>query len=325
MTVFNPAISLNKTVDEDKVIPGDEVTYTYVVRNTGDSVLTDVTVTDDQVGPIGSIIPSLAPNDEETFYYTTVINGVTTNIATATGTDQLGQDVTADDTVTVTVFNPGITVEKTCTPETQPEPGTIDWLITVTNTGDVSLDVVVTDSMHGEVFNGAIAAGQMETITLSDSDLSAGDYTNSVTAVGTHQLGDVTDSSEATCSVSLLGTEGCTPGYWKNHLDSWQGFEPQQTLESVFDVPDSFGLDDKTLIEGLKLKGGKDVDGAAEILLRAAVASLLNAENSDVGYTMSTAEVISSVNTALASNDRETMLALKDQLDFDNNLGCPLD
>ena len=274
---------------------------------------------------MGTIVSgdTLAVGQTKTYSGFDVLTDDTTNYATATGVDQEGTQVGAEADAFVDVIHPGITVKKTCTPETQPAPGTIDWLITVTNTGDISLDVVVTDSMHGEVFNGAIAAGQVETITLSDSDLSAGDYTNSVTAIGTHQLGEVSATSEATCSV-FLGTEGCTPGYWKNHLDSWQGFEPQQTLGDVFGFTD-YGLHDKTLIEGLKLKGGKDVDGAAEILLRAAVASLLNAENSDVGYTMSTAEVISSVNTALASNDRETMLALKDQLDFDNNLGCPLD
>ena len=218
-------------------------------------------------------------------------------------------------------------MEKTCTPETQPAPGTIDWQITVTNTGDVELDVVVTDSSwqgQAEVFNGPILAGETRTIPLQDSGLPDGVYINSVTAVGTHQLGWVTAESGATCEVLVVGTEGCTPGYWKNHLDSWQGFEPQQTLGDVFGFTD-YGLHDKTLIEGLELKGGKGVEGAAEILLRIAVASLLNAAHPDVGYTMSTAEVISSVNTALASNDRETMLALKDQLDFDNNLGCPLD
>jgi len=45
-------------------------------------------------------------------------------------------------------------------------------------------------------------------------------------------------------------------GFWKQpqHLDSWSGFDPSQTLESAFDVPDAFGLDDATLLEALSLQ-----------------------------------------------------------------------
>ena len=122
------------------------------------------------------------------------------------------------------------------------------------------------------------------------------------------------------------GFEGCTPGYWKQdqHFDSWVGFTPDQTLESVFDVPDSFGLDNISLVEALNGGGGSGVEGAAKILLRAAVAALLNAANSDVDYTETTAAIIADVNAALASGNRDTMLALASSLDADNNLGCPL-
>ena len=64
--------------------------------------------------------------------------------------------------------------------------------------------------------------------------------------------------------------------------------------------------------------------GGAEILLRAAVAALLNASHPGVDYPRSTASVISDVNTALASGNRDTMLTLANSLDADNNQGCPL-
>ena len=113
-------------------------------------------------------------------------------------------------------------------------------------------------------------------------------------------------------------------GYWKQpqHFDSWVGYSPNQTLESVFDVPDSYGLDNFTLVQALSFQGGSGTTGAARILLRAAVAALLNA--SSVDYPLTTAEVISMVNAALASGDRSTMLALASQLDKYNNYGCPL-
>lgn len=117
---------------------------------------------------------------------------------------------------------------------------------------------------------------------------------------------------------------GCGPGFWKNHLDAWAGtgYLSTQTLESVFDIPNSFGLDNRTLVQGLQGGGGKGLKGGATILLRAAVAALLNAADADVNYPRTAAEVIADVNAALASS-RADMLSLATALDVDNNLGCP--
>jgi hypothetical protein len=61
--------------------------------------------------------------------------------------------------------------------------------------------------------------------------------------------------------------EGCTPGFWKQeqHFDSWAGFTMNQTLESVFEVPDSFGLDNATLLQALSFKGGPTTTQAANL------------------------------------------------------------
>jgi hypothetical protein len=127
-------------------------------------------------------------------------------------------------------------------------------------------------------------------------------------------------------AIPTPGDEGCTPGYWKQsqHFDSWFGYTPNQTLESVFDVPDGLGYDNTTLLEALNFGGGSGVAGGARILLRSAVAALLNSSSPDVDYTMTTGEVIAAVNAALASGSRATMLTLAAELDTDNNLGCPL-
>ncbi len=71
-------------------------------------------------------------------------------------------------------------------------------------------------------------------------------------------------------------SEGCTPGYWKNHTEVWQEFTPVQTIGSVFTgAPAAFSS--LTLEQGLALRGGPRIAGAQQILLRAAIASLLNA------------------------------------------------
>jgi hypothetical protein len=95
-------------------------------------------------------------------------------------------------------------------------------------------------------------------------------------------------------------------------------------LESVFDVPDALGLDDQTLVQALGYGGGSGTSGAARILLRAGVAAVLNSAHPDVDYSRTTADVIATVNAALASNNRSTMLTLAAALDADNNKGCPL-
>jgi hypothetical protein len=118
--------------------------------------------------------------------------------------------------------------------------------------------------------------------------------------------------------------EGCTPGFWKNHPEDWEGFSTGQTLASVFSPAGLGGLGSTTLLDALSFKGGPTVTAAKRILLRHAVAALLNSAHSGVDFGMTTAEVIAAVNAALASNDRDSILAAKDDLAALNRSGCPL-
>ena len=131
-------------------------------------------------------------------------------------------------------------------------------------------------------------------------------------------------------------TEGCTPGFWKNHTSIWQEYSPTQTIGSVFaNAPAPYAS--MTLLQGLSLQGGSGVSGAQEILLRAAIASLLNAAydsadglhlqfpwRRDVVGVNGEPPLIPTVNSALTSGSRSTILALATRLDSANNLGCPL-
>jgi hypothetical protein len=122
-----------------------------------------------------------------------------------------------------------------------------------------------------------------------------------------------------------LGAEGLTPGFWKNHTELWVGYSTTQTLESVFDVPDSLGLDNKTLLDALNFKGGPGAKGAAQNLFRHAVAALLNAQHPLVDYPETTATIVSSVNSALATNSPTAMALLKDHLEAMNSLEGGID
>jgi hypothetical protein len=121
----------------------------------------------------------------------------------------------------------------------------------------------------------------------------------------------------------VTGREGCTPGYWKNHTESWEGYAPDEALSVVFAAtPAQYAS--TTLLQGLSFNGGNGVDGASRILLRAAVAAVLNAANDEVDYRYTTAEITSRVDAALASGDRATILAVAADLDAANNGGCTL-
>ncbi len=61
--IIHPAISIVKTVDEEVVPIGTTVTFTYVVANTGDTTLYDISVDDDILGHVGDI-QILEPGDE---------------------------------------------------------------------------------------------------------------------------------------------------------------------------------------------------------------------------------------------------------------------
>jgi hypothetical protein len=115
--------------------------------------------------------------------------------------------------------------------------------------------------------------------------------------------------------------EGLSHGYWKNHPADWPApYTPSQTLGSVFASSAAYGLDEDTLGAALSFKGKNALTGKARILLRQAVAALLNAAHPNINYPLTVAQVIAPVNAALDSGDADVMLELEGILDDYNNL-----
>jgi len=121
------------------------------------------------------------------------------------------------------------------------------------------------------------------------------------------------------------GDEGCTLGYWKNHHESWgpTGYSPFQSVSSVFTGASATNAA-ATLDETLSFTGGPGVEGGQRILIRGAVASLLNAAHPDVSFPYTVGQITAMVNAALATGDRQVMLDLQSELDALNNAGCSL-
>jgi hypothetical protein len=130
------------------------------------------------------------------------------------------------------------------------------------------------------------------------------------------------------------GQEGCTPGYWKNHLDAWNdtetdSYSPDDLVGDVFDIPVELdGLADDTLLEALRYKGGPGLEGMARNLLRQSVAAILNVSVDGVDYpyylNVGDDPVIPETNAALNSGSRSDMETVKDLWEAANELGCPL-
>jgi hypothetical protein len=142
--------------------------------------------------------------------------------------------------------------------------------------------------------------------------------------------------------------EGCTPGFWKNHLD-WKSYD-----DNVNDTADDFGpstdvedalrvnvpaayssstvnFETMTALQALNARGGPGLNGATQILLRAAVASYLNADaaldfplrrfTKGVGEEPS---MQSEIQRVLDSGSRSEIIAYATYLDGLNNADCPL-
>jgi uncharacterized repeat protein (TIGR01451 family) len=214
-----PTIALVKSLltnaDQDgsgSVTWGDTLTYSFVVTNTGNVTLTNVTVSDPLPG-LGVISPapvaSLAPGASAVFTaaYTVTqadmdqADGTIDNTAMATGTPPGGGTVSDDDTLAVPVAQgPAIQIVKTYV---DVNGGTVllgdalTYTFTVTNTGNVTLtNVTVSDPLPGlgvispapvaSLAPGASAVFTAAyTVTQADMDQADGTIDNTAMATGT--------------------------------------------------------------------------------------------------------------------------------------------
>ncbi len=133
---------------------------------------------------------------------------------------------------------------------------------------------------------------------------------------------------------------GCTPGYWRQPAyrnGVWSDadvYGPYDLVTNVFDLAftgsnnlrggNARDWDAMTLYDGLAGGGGPGVEGAQTILIRAAIASLLNAQHENVPFEYAPDTVIDMVNEALETGDRGQILELAEYLDKLNNRGCTL-
>jgi hypothetical protein len=214
-----PALTMVKSASpsgEGNFTPGQKITYSFLVTNTGNVPLSDITINEGDFTGTGTMSdptcpePTLAAGANETCTATYTLtqadvdSGSVTNSATAGGTppENGGTPPTSPPSeVTVPIpDNPAITVAKTASASKATEAGQkITYSFKVTNTGNVTLrNVTVNEgdfSGTGELSDvvcpePTLASGAAETctatytVTQADID-NGGSITNTATATGT--------------------------------------------------------------------------------------------------------------------------------------------
>lgn len=134
----------------------------------------------------------------------------------------------------------------------------------------------------------------------STNSVEATGYDWGVDADGNPVVLSFSDIASATCSQPCDGGggEGCTPGFWKNHLDDWAatGFSPGDSFAAIFGQDYGFA----TLLDAVNAKGD-----TTNSLVRHAAAGLLNASSPYVDYPMTVAQVIA----AFQAGDKASLVA----------------
>ncbi len=196
---------------------GQEITYTFAVENTGEVTLTNVKIDDPTLGITGlAVTPStLEPGETGTVQATYTVSGDDVNagsiynVATATGTPPVGDDVTDTDDETVTHQTASIHLDKSAAPQTYDAVGdVVTYTFTVENTGEVTLTNVKIDDPTLGITGLAVTPSTLEpgqtgtvqaTYTVSGDDVNAGSIYNVANATGTPPVGDdVTDTDDET-------------------------------------------------------------------------------------------------------------------------------
>ncbi len=200
------------------IADGNTVTWTYVITNTGNTALNNITLSDDQLpaGTISCPSNSLAIGASLTCTYSTTVNAAMgnqyENNATVTGTpvdnsgNQIGDDLTDSDPSHFHRYAPAITIEKSTNgvdADTPTGPSVlagspIEWTYTVTNTGNLPLtNIVVTDSVEGVISCPATSLDVGANMTCTaNGTATAGQYSNNATVTGTSPTGETVSDTD---------------------------------------------------------------------------------------------------------------------------------
>jgi uncharacterized repeat protein (TIGR01451 family) len=281
------SLSVTKVPSRTTATVGDQVTYTYTVRNTGNVTLNGLTLSDNKVGTITPGQTTLASGGTTTGtgVYTVLesdLLGPLTNIVTVTATDIRNQPVTATATATVTLtYTTKLEVTKVPSTGTAAVGSTITYSYTVRNSGTVTINrLTANDDKLGIIALGTntlapgASANGSATHLVVEADL-PGPLTNIVTVSGTDSQNNAASATATatvtltyTSSISLAKTATSTSPLWIAGSGAKLGDDivytyvvsntGTTTVSGILVIDDKLGqvtLDQNTLAAGGKATG----------------------------------------------------------------------
>ena len=210
----DPSIDLVKTPDYDTPLNVDDViTYDYTVTNDGNVTLTNIVLEDNVLGTIDLGAATLAPGESTTGQATHTVTqadvdaGQIVNVADVTGTAPDSTQVTDQDTATVMIpQEPALAIEKTGDGGPISVGETVNYTITVSNTGNLTLhNVTLTDPMLGLTQDlGTLPPGDVRTTNATYGPVSLGDLPGPLVNTATADS-DETPGVQDDHSVEVIG------------------------------------------------------------------------------------------------------------------------
>ncbi len=208
--VINEELSLVKTVNNATPVVGETITYTFIVTNTGNTVIKNVTINDSLIDD-STLEPqsflNLEPGKTVKFIakYTIPDYKKVVNVANAVGSGVNGSIIKSNDgrvvcTVMAAATKPGISVSETIDNKFPKTSDTVNYTITVTNSGNTRLSNirVVDESLGYSDIITNLEPGKSEVIMLKKVVTEQyGSFTNTVVV----NSGELSDKASVTYNV----------------------------------------------------------------------------------------------------------------------------
>ena len=218
-----PTLEVEKTANPTSIgEPGGMVSFTVVVTNTSGEPVTLASLVDSPYGNLNgqgtcSVPQTLAANGGSyTCLFTALVSGdageVKTDLVTATAHDDENNNVSANDEANVTITDvlPSVSLDKSASPTTLPEPGGLfTFTLTITNNSVETVTITAltdTNALSAEclaLVGTTLAPGASASCTYTVSHTDAGSYANTASVTVQDNEGNAAgDSDDETVTVT---------------------------------------------------------------------------------------------------------------------------
>jgi len=234
--VVNPRLQLTASISPACIPSGGSATVEFVLTNTGDVAVNNVSVTASADGgaaqPVGSVA-SLAPAASKTFSktFTNLTAATTTIVGLAQGTSaECGCAVNATaNAVTVKTVKPKLEIVKSVDLTCVPTGASVTYSYKVKNAGDVTVTAIkVTDSVLGLIDTIASLAPNAEAILTKTTTINA-TVTNTATAVGVANCSGSTVSATSNAVTVTVANPKVTVSLTAEQINRFPGDQAKVT------------------------------------------------------------------------------------------------